>query len=521
MSDSQDLYVKNNYKYYKTNPTKSVLDYYGKKRVKKYINSQNDSSDNQAKYSNDITISELDRAINRTGYINYGDDYIKQNPNIVESDDTTEQENLFETPNLNASEFDFPVDVTSSDMFDIILPNDTDSGIDLNLFTNINTVSRLSRVVSNVDLSIYNAFLIPKVDDIFKTNSDVQFNDINNYPRFSLGFQHYYQQSRTKMDAVETQFEGRNKVYEVLNKFNINIDDHDKTLVNETKKYLNADITNSIFLEIWEILQLFGLIKQNTKQFGIIGSNEVALSVKKYREKFFKPTGDTYHENPTNLQSSSKIDLLLAVQKVEYKNVDMKEQESYVILLNEIIQTKLLNKDGNFVLKIDESFTTTTSKLYAVLVSLFDNVYIYKPLTSNNLYTDKYVICKGYLNDDKKIKILENMYDKITKSKLFVVNIFSNYVIPKDFLINIIKVNTTISNKQFEKINKIVSFVNKQNYRGDYYQTMRNEQIEFTQYWIDTFYKQWDAEFDTLLLQILEKNINSIKKLETKINKIL
>ena len=59
---------------------------------------------------------------------------------------------------------------------------------------------------------------------------------------------------------------------------------------------------------------------------------------------------------------------------------------------------------------------------------------------------------------------------------------FPEYNIPHNFSTSITKLNTTIANNQFIRINEMVDFVNKQNYRGEVYQERREMQIDASKY---------------------------------------
>jgi 23S rRNA U2552 (ribose-2'-O)-methylase RlmE/FtsJ len=212
----------------------------------------------------------------------------------------------------------------------------------------------------------------------------------------------------------------------------------------------------------------------------------------------------------------------------EWKNENTQEQEAFKLILGQIIAAlKIQAPSGNFVIKMFESFTSTSVKFMCILSSFYEHVYAVKPLTSRKSNSEKYIVCLGYngANKDKKIAELEGVLDQFIKNKgMQLVDVYPDYEIPKDYMATVTKLNTTVANRQFESINEIVAFIEKQNYRGEEYHTRRKMQIDASEYWIDTFYPK-QSEFTNKKKQIqksrdglVQYNANLATVLASKLN---
>lgn len=103
---------------------------------------------------------------------------------------------------------------------------------------------------------------------------------------------------------------------------------------------------------------------------------------------------------------------------------------------------------------------------------------------------------------------------------LFVVGLFSEYRIPKDFITCVTSMNILFSNLQLKNINKSVSFMRKEIYSGDEYYDSRDDQIKATKFWLDLYYpkdKQYSytdyKKMINAILDITEKRYIATKKM--------
>jgi 23S rRNA U2552 (ribose-2'-O)-methylase RlmE/FtsJ len=150
-------------------------------------------------------------------------------------------------------------------------------------------------IINSEYIPIYNDLIEPEVN-IFTKNNDVKFSTNIDYPRFAFGFQHFIHQSKDKMEILKD-FEGKKKVYQVLNQFERYIDNYDEDIGKTSKQYFGLgkdkpDILSRGFYKLWEILMLYNLIDVNNKSFTSAhlaeGPGSFIQATMFFREKFSK-----------------------------------------------------------------------------------------------------------------------------------------------------------------------------------------------------------------------------------------
>jgi 23S rRNA U2552 (ribose-2'-O)-methylase RlmE/FtsJ len=100
-------------------------------------------------------------------------------------------------------------------------------------------------------------------------------------------------------------------------------------------------------------------------------------------------------------------------------STDFEHQEVNVVplLFAQIACALCLQKrGGNFVLKVFDLFTASTVDLLALLSSLYDHVYLTKPVTSRYANSEKYVVCTGYrLATHELVGVYDMLYQGMEK----------------------------------------------------------------------------------------------------------
>lgn len=363
-----------------------------------------------------------------------------------------------------------------------------------------------------------------KIKSILEESYAIILNTNIDYPRFSSGFIHYYHSLQKDMSVIK-QFENKKKVYDVINEFEPTIDNYENTIENICKKELNLkDKSEQLFgynfYKIWELIFMFDLCDIN-KGLNLLCINDDAgclQSVLLFREKYSKQINtyftiksDRQHTNINSLINKNK-----SIKIIDDKNIkeqmdliiidadiktDLKieleetfEQGYYKSLFkNILIAINCQKREGNLVCKFYETYTITSVKFIALLMSLYDKVFFSKPLTSKLSDPERYIICLNfkYSNNDKKFqeiyKGLEKLYAHAESSKLNIVDLFPSYEISRELKMRILQMNVFLGNNLFKKNGEIVSFINSQNYYGDTYQAYRDKQIEATGYWTKLF----------------------------------
>lgn len=141
---------------------------------------------------------------------------------------------------------------------------------------------------------------------ILSSNLDMEYSSTIDYPREEYGFHHFIHSNKNKMEILG-QFEGKKKVYLVMNKFERYVDGYDKSIGLVSKDYFTIgkngrpDILSRGFYKLWEILMLFDLIDVKSSNFVSAhlaeGPGSFIQAVMFYRDMFCANVSknDKYH----------------------------------------------------------------------------------------------------------------------------------------------------------------------------------------------------------------------------------
>ena len=197
-------------------------------------------------------------------------------------------------------------------------------------------------------------------------------------------------------------------------------------------------------------------------------------------------------------KSKKFADLITADGEYDWPDENFKEQESYQLILGEFIAAiRVQNNKGSFVLKLFETFTMVSLKIVYLISSFYEESYICKPLFSRSSSSEKYLICKGFKYDqvkdskilEKKIKNLEEILEMLD-SKEYLQDLYPELVLPDKFIEDFKYINISISNDQQIMINKIIMYIDGNNYYGEEYHNFKNESIKATKWWNSRFFKE-------------------------------
>lgn len=411
-------------------------------------------------------------------------------------------------------------------------------------------------IITNIPYTTINIY--SEIKSIFDSIDDINLINNIDYPKCSIGFQHYIHSLRKDKEILK-QYENKKKVYLVTNEFELEIDNYDDTIKKNVYKFLNLKDSNILpldFYKFWEIFFMFDIIDNTNKIKTLIMADDgsVSQSILSFREKYSKEYKNDlldilkiedinldvnlqqFNKNIIDNHKNKKIeikleneikdkyDLILGCGNIiETDNENTLEQDYFNLLFIQITNAfKYSKKNGNFVIKIYETFTNITSKIIALLISSYEKVFMVKPLTSKTYLSDRYLVCIGFKEKDADIKKIENIKNKIVKNnKLKTVDIFSKYEINQQLKLKMIQMNVHITNLIFKSVGKMINFINSQNFYGDEYQNYREEQIKSTNYWTKMFLPD-NKDFKENKKNITENSILSNKMIMdnmTKLNK--
>lgn len=370
-----------------------------------------------------------------------------------------------------------------------------------------------------------------------------------NLPLTSLGFHYFLHRTKSAM-SITKNLQTKNKFYYVVNPFENVIPNYEDSLLNLTKHYLNMkadapEISSRSFYKLWEMLFLFNLADKKELTFATFAksSNAFIQAIINYRQKLGNGIENDkifnvniHHEKGKYVEMGKELlgyynniapdlitqyggkninqiktisqfkkeidksklyaDLITADGSYDWDDDNYQEQEGYQLILGEIIAAlRVQNKDGNFVLKVFETFTIPSIKMIYLLSSFYKETYVYKPFTSRQSNSEKYIVCKGFIFDQKKdsallntkMKTLERVLEGMSSNK-FVFDVFPDLVLPLNYLDKFKFINIKIANPQQIMINQIITYIKENNYFGDKYHMYRDNQIAATKWWVNNFY---------------------------------
>ncbi len=126
--------------------------------------------------------------------------------------------------------------------------------------------------LENIYVPISQEIILDKEVDISKLDIDLQTDKSVDYPEFSLGFYHWIHASKSKTEQFN-QFQGKKKVYQVVNGYERYIDDYNQGIGNVSEKYFDLNvkgkpnILSRAFYKLWEILYYYDVIDVKKTKF--------------------------------------------------------------------------------------------------------------------------------------------------------------------------------------------------------------------------------------------------------------
>jgi 23S rRNA U2552 (ribose-2'-O)-methylase RlmE/FtsJ len=204
-------------------------------------------------------------------------------------------------------------------------------------------------------------------------------------------------------------------------------------------------------------------------------------------EKGIDETGDLY--SPNNFKYSyetykNSMDFITADGGFDF-SVDFNKQESMALRLifTEVIYAiAMQKKNGNFVLKMFDTFLKSSIDIIFLLSSLYSEVYITKPDTSRTANSERYIVCKGFkLNDSSYLfNKLHHILIMLNNSQIDVLTIQSiiDIPLPYKFKISIAEINSILGNQQIDNILTTLRFIENKERKGEKINTLRSANIQ-------------------------------------------
>ena len=192
-------------------------------------------------------------------------------------------------------------------------------------------------------------------------------------------------------------------------------------------------------------------------------------------------------------------------------SIDFNNQEdiSFKLILSQIFFALIMQKEGgNFVVKIFDIFRIKTIEIIYLLCNLYENVFIFKPNTSRAANSEKYIICRNYKNNNKKIitNIIEN-FDLLINN---IDNIYSlfNLQLNKLFITKLKEINAIYGQQQLENISSTINFIREFKLINIEYKLISNDYNSFLKY-LNIFNKNILNNINDIIIETKTKKYNN------------
>jgi len=118
---------------------------------------------------------------------------------------------------------------------------------------------------------------------------------------------------------------------------------------------------------------------------------------------------------------------------------------------------------GSFIIKLFDTFTEASIDMLYILSNIYGNVYYFKPYTSRQANSEKYIVCKDFRLKDSKSLVIEmfrviQSFDDNLQPKRFL-----NTQIPYVFKIGIEEINAIYGQSQIECISQTMQLITSSN----------------------------------------------------------
>ena len=164
------------------------------------------------------------------------------------------------------------------------------------------------------------------------------------------------------------------------------------------------------------------------------------------------------------------VNFYIARKVIKYTHGYSREmQYKNFLLINILLCFQILNKGGNFVIKIYDSFSLFTVSLIYILYKAFEKITVIKPFSTRPYSSSRYIVCEKFKDaTDDKFKIMFNylntFFDKYLELNRSCIDV--QFVLPiseinksENFPSLIMEINSKITEGRIEALMEITKFL--------------------------------------------------------------
>lgn len=168
------------------------------------------------------------------------------------------------------------------------------------------------------------------------------------------------------------------------------------------------------FIEIVKTFNVFELSNRLTNALVISKNMDNSAEFTDFFTKSYKNVNFNFIDNydDANLQLISKYEIMFYDT-----NINNQDLNSYVLnLVNFLLCAfNCQEENGTSIIKIININHKPIVDVLVILTSIYNDVYVIKPITNNILSLDRYVVCKGFIYNSKKINLYSQYYHTLKK----------------------------------------------------------------------------------------------------------
>ena len=152
---------------------------------------------------------------------------------------------------------------------------------------------------------------------------------------------------------------------------------------------------------------------------------------------------------------------------------------------------ELQKNGGNLILKIYDTYTEISLNIIEFLKYFYEEVYISKPFTSLQAYSEKFLVCKNF--DKSKvskniIKKYKNVIEEIEEHKNFkICKLFDDVDIKDTVLKEFRTINIEMAVYKYNGLYNYMSFIGLDNKNGVEFEEMLNKNTSASEFWTEVF----------------------------------
>ena len=266
-------------------------------------------------------------------------------------------------------------------------------------------------------------------------------------------------------------------------------------------------------LEIYNTLKLSECLpdKNMTSLYYGSGGSVVLEYMQSLREKYddtniviepiFHPiTNITHFNNDTNAQNEPTYtpvpDDILSMCDYMYFELPDKvylDTNKYILGLLKAVKFILMyqSQNGCMILKLGNTYYKPVIDILYIISSLYNKSYIIKPNTNNNIYDEKYLVCKTFTSTQVKRNTYLDKIDKMysicyrERNEINIQSIVKNEI-NLYFLNKLEECNIIIGQQQIDVYDQMINLVKNKN-KSEKVETIRKHNIQKCIHWCDKY----------------------------------